>query len=153
VSWFVYYQESESIMKTIKVSGLSGAALDWAVAKCEGHTGKWINDDLEGNHIEKAYSPSTDWAQGGPIIEENGITLVNVEGDWNSKRRMYDTFWIADEGQQCHSDVYGSQGDHWGNCYQIDKDCITGATPLIAAMRCYLAVKLGAEVEVPEELL
>jgi hypothetical protein len=28
-----------------------------------------------------------------------------------------------------------------------------GPTPLIAAMRCYVASKLGDEVEVPEELL
>ena len=27
-----------------------------------------------------------------------------------------------------------------------------GPTPLIAAMRCYVASKLGDEVEVPEEL-
>jgi hypothetical protein len=29
----------------------------------------------------------------------------------------------------------------------------TGPTPLIAAMRCYVASKLGDEVEVPEELM
>lgn len=28
-----------------------------------------------------------------------------------------------------------------------------GPTPLIAAMRCYVASKLGDEVEIPEELL
>jgi hypothetical protein len=28
-----------------------------------------------------------------------------------------------------------------------------GPTPLIAAMRCYVASKLGDEVEVPDELL
>jgi hypothetical protein len=28
----------------------------------------------------------------------------------------------------------------------------TGPTPLIAAMRCYVASKLGDEVEIPEEL-
>jgi len=34
--------------------------------------------------------------------------------------------------------------EEWG-CY--------GPTPLIAAMRCYVASKLGEEVEAPEELL
>ena len=33
------------------------------------------------------------------------------------------------------------------------KTVIHGPTPLIAAMRCYVASKLGDEVEVPEELL
>jgi hypothetical protein len=28
----------------------------------------------------------------------------------------------------------------------------TGSTPLIAAMRCYVASKLGDEVEIPKEL-
>ncbi len=28
-----------------------------------------------------------------------------------------------------------------------------GSTPLIAAMRCYVASKLGEEVEVPDELI
>jgi hypothetical protein len=28
-----------------------------------------------------------------------------------------------------------------------------GPTPLIAAMRCYVASKLGDEIEIPEELL
>ncbi len=28
-----------------------------------------------------------------------------------------------------------------------------GPTPLIAAMRCYVASKLGDEVDIPEELL
>ena len=29
---------------------------------------------------------------------------------------------------------------------------ITGPAPLVAAMRCYVANKLGDEVEIPEEL-
>jgi hypothetical protein len=28
-----------------------------------------------------------------------------------------------------------------------------GPTPLIAVMRCYVALKLGDEVEIPEELI
>ena len=69
------------------------------------------------------YYPSTDWAQGGPIIEREGIDLQYQGGD-NDK-------WAADMfGAECS--VYGD-------------------TPLIAAMRCYVASKLGDEVE-PEEL-
>ena len=70
------------------------------------------------------YYPSTDWAQGGPIIEREGIDLQYQGGD-NDK-------WAADMfGAECS--VYGD-------------------TPLIAAMRCYVASKLGDEVEIPEEL-
>lgn len=34
----------------------------------------------------------------------------------------------------------------------IDADCMSGPTPLIAAMRCFVSSKLGDEVEIPEEL-
>lgn len=98
----------------IKTSELTGAALDWAVARCEGGVG---NNQL----IGAWYSPSTDWTQGGPIIEREGIaTLPCPRG------------WAARIG-------FGSE-------------YIEGTTPLIAAMRCYVASKLGDEVEIPEEL-
>ena len=54
----------------IKTSELTGAALDWAVAKCEGidftrlDNGGWTAD---------CFTPSEDWSQGGPIIEREGI--------------------------------------------------------------------------------
>lgn len=51
----------------MKTSELTGAALDWAVARCEG-------DQLckEGG-IGLSYS--IDWLAGGPIIEREGIGL------------------------------------------------------------------------------
>jgi hypothetical protein len=51
----------EAVMKT---SELTGAALDWAVAKCE---------ELEG--VDYEFSPTTDWLQGGPIIEREVIDV------------------------------------------------------------------------------
>jgi hypothetical protein len=47
---------------------------------------------------------------------------------------------------------HGSQGDYWGRSYHVDEDAVIGHTPLIAAMRCYVASKLGDEVEIPEGL-
>lgn len=104
-------------MGSMKTSELTGAALDWAVAKAIG-----------------AYKPvsvpaySTDWAQGGPIIER----------EW-----LHVTPWPNE-----------SDEDMRWQCRQHDSiDCVSfGPTPLIAAMRCYVASKLGAEVGVPEEL-
>jgi hypothetical protein len=91
----------------MKTSELTGAALDWAVhyalnGQCQGYS---------------PYEYSTNWAQGGPIIECEGLTL----DQWDDYPR-----WRS------------------GNSY--------GTTPLIAAMRCYVASKLGDEVEIPEEL-
>ncbi len=68
-------------MKTTKISLLSGSALDWAVAKCQKAN---IHIDADGCIWEQdtpqceplAYSPSTDWARGGQIIEDEKIELT-----------------------------------------------------------------------------
>jgi hypothetical protein len=108
----------------MKTSDLTGRALDWAVAKCEGLSVRWDTDEYafiyfdreEGAHRE--WSPSTKWAEGGPIIER----------EWISVWQVGNKYWKADIG-----------GLHSHN----------GPAPLIAAMRCYAASKLGDEVEVP----
>jgi hypothetical protein len=95
----------------MKTADLTGAALDWAVAKAIGE-----------------YKPtpvpnySTDWAQGGPIIEREGISIE-----------------------------YAADPEKWCACIMADQE-VYGPTALIAAMRCYVASKLGDEVEIPEEL-
>lgn len=141
----------------MKTADLAGAALDWAVAKCEGPSTRRVQPAhaLSGLLTYSADVPtySTDWAQGGPIIERERITVVCAVGDYSSKLRGYKTYWVAEIGQQCAGTIYGSQGDHWGKCFQINEDCVTGPTPLVAAMRCYVASKLGDEIEIPKELL
>jgi hypothetical protein len=157
-------------MKT-KTSELTGAALDWAVAKCEGEVTEFGSDGItfgfklngklkvfaRGWAPSMSWCPSTDWAQSGPIIDRERITVVCAEGDYNRSKAgtpdCYDTYWVADKGRQTSDTVYGPQGDDWGRQFQIEADCITGPTPLIAGMRCYVASKLGDEVDVPEELL
>ena len=123
----------------VKTNELSGAALDWAVAKCEGpdtadisEGGSYMvvpgaiywNEEGEGFPIE--YSPSTNWAQGGPIIEREkiGFKYTGAALDFVA--------WVNGQLSTKH-DKYGP-------------------TPLIAAMRCYVTSKLGDEVEIPEEL-
>ena len=120
-------------MKTIKTSDLTGAALDWAVAKCENYTATIKPAEVVYTHPDGTWhhngnwKPSTNWAQGGPIIDREKINLA--------KGRH--TEWEARE--------LNDRGIVW--FYH------TGPTPLIAAMRCYVASKLGDTVEVPEELL
>jgi hypothetical protein len=89
------------------------------VAKCAGY-----RLDLA---PEGSYRPSTDWTQGGPIIERERIFVrPKTVGGWRC--------WIYDgKGEGIKFDQHGP-------------------TPLIAAMRCYVASKLGDEVDVPEEL-
>lgn len=98
----------------IKTSELTGPALDWAVDFI-----RTRNDEGHGVHWTHS---STDWSEGGPIIEREMITVGPA------KHAGY-MAWAWPKGN-------GFYGD----------------TPLIAAMRCYVASKLGDEVEIPEEL-
>jgi hypothetical protein len=133
----------------MKTSELEGVALDWAVAKCEGHD---VEDETWWVDFGNDCCYSTDWAQGGPIIERERITLVCAEGEYNQEIKVYDIYWVAERGKRNWDAIYGPQGDNWGDCFQIDAGCMSGSTPLIAAMRCYVESKLGDEVDVPDEL-
>ena len=118
----------------MKTSELSGAALDWAVLMAEGWsaitatdnggTELWVHKDGKYKN-PKLYHPSNNWMQGGPIIEREKIGVdCDDQGVWFAS---YDL----------------SAGTSWG---------ATGTTPLTAAMRCYVASKLGDEVQIPEGL-
>lgn len=157
----------------IKTSELTGAALDWAVAKCLGlelHKDAildgilmpgWHASGIHGDRNQWArlgqLHYSTDWCWGGPIIEREKITLVCAEGDYAPDKAgtsyCFNTYWVAEIGRQNASTTYGSQGDDHGVMFQIAEDNIQGPTPLIAAMRCYVNRKLGATVDIPEELI
>lgn len=123
----------------IKTTELTGPALDWVVAQVV-HANlqrtygepvfnpktKRIYQTQGLQQIGVNYSPSTNWAQGGPIIESNEIDLKSVEeGVWQASNIFDDMEWYR----------------------------FLGYSPLEAAMRCHVAHKLGEEVEIPEELL
>ena len=121
----------------MKTDELTGAALDWAVAKCEG---LWFAEDMgllvDGDGY---YSPSSKWAQGGAIIEREKL------GVW------WATHYVDDDGVEYGNHWYAEPGctdDNADKPYRV----ATGNTPLIAAMRCYVASKLGDEIELPKEL-
>ena len=63
----------------IKTSELAGAALDWAVAKCEGKKVGYEFTLFSPVVIVglDPYEPSEDWAQGGPIIEREKMEFRN----------------------------------------------------------------------------
>lgn len=118
----------------MRTSELTGAALDWAVAMIEFPEPDYENDDrlvyVYGDD-EFHFSPSTDWAQGGVIIERERIQIT--------PRGETTDMWEA----IIFDNIFMDDGS---DCFQI------GTTPLIAAMRCYVASKLGEEVEIPDEL-
>jgi hypothetical protein len=108
----------------IKTSELTGPALDWAVARAEG---VYFENLREFEMYAGDYS--TDWEYGGPLIEREGIGF----------RRGY-----SDE-----SGFNGWVAQRWAQDTTVFEE---GPTPLIAAMRCYVASKLGDTVDIPEEL-
>lgn len=139
----------------MKVRELSGAALDWAVAKAEGYIddcNTWLYEASLEEVFDGSYKPSTDWSLGGEIIEKYQINLICAEGQYDSERAVFGTYWVAEVGRLSPCGVFGSQGDDWGSYFQVSSDdCpITGETALIAAMRSYVFEKFGREIEVPE---
>jgi hypothetical protein len=119
-------------MKT-KTSELQGSALDWVVAKClPDDTARIYFDEQTGEKLflddweVPEFSPSIDWAQGGPIIERD---IAKIE-------RFSEALWEATAYTKNAQDIVQS-----------------GPNPLVAAMRCYVASQLGDEVELPEELV
>lgn len=163
-------------MLTINVKNATAAQLNWLVAKCEGYniTVFTVQEqrarhleftepkrlEAEENYYDEFLAPdakpkiaifsdsgsgfkrspthedvkmlvyggspefqyATSWAQAGPIIEREKIRLDPRETEWKAQS------WLDDYPK----DFFGS-------------------TALIAAMRCYVASKLGIVVEIPEE--
>ena len=110
----------------IKTSELIGPALDWAVANCEGY-----NQLCENTHRLNNSLYSSDWKPAGPIIEREEIGV--------SRRAPC---FKGEEWEARGSITAKGAGYRWAK----------GPTPLVAAMRCYVASRLGDEVEISEEL-
>ena len=106
----------------IKVSASTPIQLNWLVAKCAKKLP--ISHQASSRHW---WSPSTNWNHGGPIIERECITIEYMDRN----------YWRAR--------LWNKEIRNY-SLYQYS------STPLIAAMRCFVASKLGDEVDVPEEL-
>lgn len=130
-------------MKTINVSEATELQLDWLVAKCKGlklHRNALLGGQIkEGWWVSGYYMDpnnwiplsllnfSTNWSQGGPLKERQGISSGPAAGGG---------FWA-------------------GKCPINDGETLgmEGPTELIAIARCYVASVMGETIEVPEELL
>lgn len=135
----------------VQVSEATRLQLNYLVGVAEGF--QWQTDDPKvGLHCGKLvlvaldyalmddwgltpYAPAESWSVAGPIIEREGISTVRDEGD---------DYWQAVTDANSGS-MFGP--GLCGNNFQC------GPTPLIAAMRCYVASRLGDEVDVPDELV
>lgn len=140
-------------MVEVKTAELSGAALDWAVAEAEGVQRFVMGDDWPGNSVvadaadrdrvvicnlvgrlvvsrggwNGQWTPSTDWSQGGPLIESHFVKLEPQGAAWKAGTDL-----------------------RIGGTPYVEA---TGPVALCAAMRAIVVAKLGDVVQVPAELV
>lgn len=125
----------------VQTQELTGVALDWASAlalgldfsqdmptiEIDSHGAAWLFLPLEfGQICREHWEPSNNWAQAGPIIEREKLDVCTTPDN---------ALWRVVDHSRKSPPVY------------YDK------APLIAAMRCYVASKLGDTVDVPDELI
>lgn len=130
-------------MAKLKTTELTGAALDIAVALALGWTCERAQDAQFMNEYGErklvgyngpgiygqsvAFNPSTDWAHGGPLIDQFNVDIGH-----------------QDPGYVVAS-IYTPHGR-----YNVD---YRGPDALTAICRAVVAAKFGLEVEIPDELL
>lgn len=127
----------------MKVTELSGAMLDYWVARANGwrranfgakqnvldEAGEWWSkrDDVVLTVEVAEYTPSFDWSQGGPIIDRERINVCEPDHSFGA---------------------HGAETRDWCAFFSRANGCMQhGPTPLIAAMRAYVASKFGDTVE------
>lgn len=104
----------------VNAAELTGPALDWVVAQIEGVS-------CTPHTIMRFYRPSTDWAQGGPLIDKYNIQLTPHGNLWDAQTdlKMGPSSWARQ----------------------------FGTTPLISLCRAIVAAKHGNLVMVPSVLV
>jgi hypothetical protein len=119
-------------MNKVKTADLIGPALDWAVAYglngepafFEAFGARMLGRSITKGVIDGSIRPSTDWSQGGHLIEKY---RVGIYCDYSPDEVI--TANVTGSGAVC-----------------------VGSTFLIAACRAIVAAKLGDEVEIPWQL-
>jgi hypothetical protein len=128
----------------MEVSQLEDALLDYWVAKAAGVIGiemrdgypgipGWRGGDYNGSHTWEHYNPSRNWGIAGSIIERERIGFYD------------DTVWPAPGvPPTTFSFAAGYDAPNQSNA-RFDREWY-GPTPLVAAMRCFVAQKFGESV-------
>jgi hypothetical protein len=122
----------------MKVSELTGALLDYWVGKADGLSpqlnikGKYPEREVFGDYVDAGtgcvYQPSSDWSQGGRIIERELGSIIPYEDE-----KSAEGIWKAGNICKCQLKGMGFVGE--------------GKTILEAAMRAYVGDKFGDEVD------
>lgn len=124
-----------------KTEELEGRPLDYAVALALGgvdQLGGSLRVLSKGWSGEMIFCPSESWKDGGPIIERECLSI-----SYWGERSKFGQHEKREQSWECR---------HPSHRTQSRRTVGFGQTPLIAAMRCYIASKLGHEVEIPDSL-
>lgn len=135
-------------MNTVKMETkeLTGSALDWAVCIALGWRRSldpledcgwrgepaFEGDDVGALMAGSEFSPSTNWAHGGPLIDEFNVSTVLMGEPLT---------WTG---------IIGVEFDAGNNLTGLIES--TGSTPLIASCRAIVQSKLGRQIDIPEDL-
>ncbi|NKI68891.1 DUF2591 domain-containing protein [Collimonas pratensis] len=128
------------IERMMEINKLSGALLDFWVARSEGDTAEILTDEkgdfcvrehrLESGSVTRGpFEPSSNWMDGGGIIQREGIGIAKL-------------FQSVDGAIE-----YGKE---WAALALDDEIVMEGPDPLTAAMRVFVASKFGESV--PDEV-
>lgn len=121
-------------MRVVKVSEVSGVALDWLVATCEGYIASITESDevvILREGVTDYFDPHRNWGWAGPIIEREDIFFSP----------------LPDKGLRAFQFKDG-QYLNILDCWPYKEQ----PTRLLLGMRCYVISKLGETAEVPEDL-
>ena len=110
-------------MSKVKTSALTGKPLDWAVGKARGFSDEQIFGWDTFKRCKELIPWANNWALSGKLLDSENMEVLQKRNPDSVLCRV----------------LYGT----W---YE-------GPTILVAAMRAFVASKLGEEVEVPEDLL
>lgn len=107
----------------MQTADLSAAALDYWVARAEGLSPEIVHaDGVAACRVDSSvYCPSSDWSQGGPLLEHHKIMVA-----WNMDH------WIAG----ANAPLDDPHDRIW-----------SGRTALVAAMRAHVASVFGDKVD------
>lgn len=162
-------------MAKVNVSELSGIALNWAVAQAEilrmESDGEYVKNWWKEQQNESPDDFVSDWAIVGEIIEREGIAIRKLTAAKHTllECRHYD----ASKGDIIKFNEFRKkdmvvrpckphplEGMWLATCKQTtdilmqwNKDDNISRNPRTAALRCYVSLKLGASVDVPESIL
>lgn len=115
------------VLVDVAVKDLKGAALDWVVAQIEGRQVGILKAGLVfGIDCGCPCRYSSDWSQGGPLIEKYHVDLHYPHG-------REGLGWLAQSGTHMEPNPIAAMD----------------ATPLIAVCRTIVVAKLGYIVKVP----